>query len=249
MTPGSNPGAPKDKTKPLWRFCFTERFLVSQNLLKIRLDVSCETPLAILSHSRYTRTMISSSSDVSTQSPVKLFLFELDGELFAVSVDAVERVMKIPPITPIPNTPPAILGLFHLRGQVVVVLDLVSRMRMERARPLTANFLFVIARGRDRFAVLVDHPRTIVEVPPEQIAPPDPLILARVPEEYIRGVFLFEDVFVTRKRERQIMFGPAGVNPGNKEESVSVKRPVLWLSVERLLDHTDFSLLFASQRK
>jgi purine-binding chemotaxis protein CheW len=185
----------------------------------------------------------------NSSSPVKLFLFELDGELFAVSVETVERVMKIPPITPIPNTPPAILGLFHLRGQVVVVLDLVSRMHMERARPLTANFLFVIARGRDRFAVLVDHPRTIVEVGAQDVSAPDPLILARVPAEYIQGVFLYDDSFVTRKKERQIMFGPAGVNPGNKEERVTVKRPVLWLSVERLLDHADFSALFASQRK
>ena len=179
----------------------------------------------------------------------RFFLFELDGELYAVAVDDVERVMKIPPITPVPNAPRSIIGIFHLRGQVVVVLDLVGRMSMPRNRPLTANFLFVILYKKNRFAILVDRPKSIVEIPLSGIKVPDPLISAHVPPQYIDGVFMHDDLFTSKKKDKQIIIGPAGIEPGARSTPMVVKRPVLWLSVDKLLDQADLEGIFTSQAK
>lgn len=177
------------------------------------------------------------------------FLFEVDGDLYAVLAKQVERVMKMPTITPIPNAPRAIIGIFHLRGKVVVALDLIGRMSMPKNKPLTANYLFVIHHQRNQFAILVDHPRSIVEIPMSEMRKPDPVIAAHVPPHYIQGVFVYGDVFKPHKKERSIIIGPAGIESTARTEPTTVKRPVLWLNIDTLLDQDDLMDLITSQVK
>ena len=185
--------------------------------------------------------------EVATEESQQFFLFEVDGELYAVLANQVERVMKMPPITPVPNAPRAIIGIFHLRGKVVVALDLIGRMNMPKNKPLTANYLFVIHHQRNQFAILVDHPKSIVEIATSTIRPPAPLIAAHVPAQYIKGVFVFDEVFAPRKKQRSIIIGPAGAEFGGGAKSTVVHRPVLWLNIEKLLDHDDLLEIAASQ--
>lgn len=176
-----------------------------------------------------------------------LFLFEIDGDLYAISVEFVDRVMKIPPITPVPNAPRAIIGIFHLRGRVVLVLDLVSRMGIPKVKPLSQNYLFVVQHGKDRFAVLIDKPKIIVHVPPEDIHPADPIISAHVPAQYIQGTFMYEEVIPKRIKEHAIIIEHGGTTPRPSDKAQSFARPVLWLNLEQLLDQDDLQQMFASQ--
>jgi purine-binding chemotaxis protein CheW len=185
------------------------------------------------------------SSDASE--PQQFLLFEVDGELYAVLANQVDRVMKVPPITPIPNSPRSIVGIFHLRGKVVVALDLVGRMNMPRNKPLIANYLFVIHYQRNQFAILIDRPKSIVAVAPTSVRPPDPMIAAHVPKQYISGVFPFDEIFPAPKKERTIIIGPAGSRLHDAKPT-PVRRPVIWLNFERLLDNDDLSEIVASQR-
>jgi purine-binding chemotaxis protein CheW len=177
----------------------------------------------------------------------QFFLFEIDGELYAVLANQVEEVMKIPPITPIPNAPRSIIGIFHLRGKVVVALDLIGRMNMPKSKPLTANYLFVVHHQRNQFAVLIDHPRSIIEVPATLVRAPDPIIAAHVPSEYIEGIFTYEEIFTVHKKERPIIIGPAGAELARGSDPTAVRRPVMWLKIDRLLDHDELSGMIASQ--
>lgn len=192
-------------------------------------------------------------SEITTEQAIagddtdQFFIFEVDGELYGVLATQVESVMKMPPITPVPNAPRAIIGIFHLRGKVVVVLDLVGRMNMPKRKPLTANYLFVIRHQRNQFAILVDHPKSIVRVMLSSVKAPDPIIAAHVPPEYIRGVFVYDEVFAGKRKERTIMIGPAGIEPPGAGQDTIVHRPVMWLNVERLLDHDDLSEMVASR--
>lgn len=177
----------------------------------------------------------------------ELFLFELDNELYAVTIDMVDRVMKIPPITPIPNAPRAIVGIFHLQGKVVVAIDLIRRMEIPKQRPLAATYLFVVRRAKDQFAILIDRPKMMLRVPVADIHPADPIIAAHVPPQYISGVFMYESSGdeAVHKQPSILIKGVAGV----MEETVSTSppRPVLWLDLEKLLSQDDLMRVFASQ--
>jgi purine-binding chemotaxis protein CheW len=182
-----------------------------------------------------------------SQETKKLFLFEIDGELYAVDVDCVDRVMKIPPITPIPNVPRAIIGIFHLRGKVILALDLASRMDIPKVKPLSQNYLFVLHYHKEQFAVLIDRPKIITEVLMKNISQPDPIIAAHVPPQYIEGVFTFAETVVHRTKSRSIIIEPVVTHSTPAVTSETIERPVLWLNIEKLFDQDDLKRVFASQ--
>lgn len=51
-------------------------------------------------------------------------VFSLSGERFAAPVERVVRLDRLGPLTPVPHTPPWILGVANVRGSIVPALDL-----------------------------------------------------------------------------------------------------------------------------
>src|SRR3712207_9132082 len=50
--------------------------------------------------------------------------FEVADQLFGVEVETVQEVLSYNEYTPVPLAPPAVGGLFNLRGQVIAAVDL-----------------------------------------------------------------------------------------------------------------------------
>ncbi len=177
----------------------------------------------------------------------EFFIFELDGTLYAVSVGDVDQVIKIPPITAVPNSPDFILGIFHLRGRVVVALDLIKRMNLVRNTPLSPYYLFVAHHKKDYFAILIDKIRTVVRVSCTDVTETDPLIAAHMPPRYTKGMFMYaeKELQIKKTNNQDIMFEPASAKENVIKPEKSLK-PVLWLNVEELLNQAD--LLASAER-
>lgn len=170
----------------------------------------------------------------------ELLLFELDAELYAVPVADIELVMKIPPVTSVPNAPLSIVGIFHLRGRVIVVVDALKRMGLKRITSTIPYFLFVVRRNKNYFAVLVDGTRTVLRVPVDEITPLDPMTAAHVPERYVKGKFLFKDKVSGHSRtSSNIMIEPIPASDEKIKEPLFVERPVVVLDLEELLNEEE----------
>ncbi len=170
----------------------------------------------------------------------EFFLFELDGELYSVAVGDVDQVLKIPPITTVPNAPGSILGIFHLRGRVIVALDLLKRMNLPRKTALSPYYLFVAHREKEYFAIVIDRIRTVVRIPLRDILELDPLVAARVPPRYAQGMFMYKDRELRDKKGigPDIMIEPKSSEEGKPREELPL-RPVLWLNIQELLNQKD----------
>lgn len=176
-----------------------------------------------------------------------LFMFEIDGELFAVPVEKVERVLKIPPITPVPNAPRAVLGVFHMRGKVILVLDIETRMDIPKVKPLGAKYLFVTKQGEIRYGILVDKLRIIIHVPSKEIHEPDPIVAAHVPPQYIEGAFSYKEMPVKTPKERSVIIQPKADKKDEIKDAPIIERPVLLLNLDALLNQEDLQKALASQ--
>ena len=170
----------------------------------------------------------------------EFFIFELDATLYAVSVGDVDQVIKIPPITTVPNSANFILGIFHLRGRVIVAIDLLKRMNLERNIPLSPYYLFVAHHDKNYFAILIDKIRTVVRVPQREVTEVDPLIAAHMPPRYTKGMFMYTEKETQGKKSmtQDIMIEPASA----KEDTIMPEKnlkPVIWLNVEELLNQGD----------
>ena len=83
--------------------------------------------------------------------------FEVADQLFGVEVDTVQEVLSYNEYTPVPLAPPAVGGLFNLRGQVIAAVDLRVQLGLA-GEGLQGPVMKVIVRGDgEPVCMLVDR--------------------------------------------------------------------------------------------
>ncbi len=189
-------------------------------------------------HSESTQETVLLFEPNTQEEIMEVFLFELDKELYAVPVEDVEQVMKIPPVTTVPNAPDSILGIFHLRGKVIVAIDILKRMRIVRTSSFVPIYLFISRKQKNYFAIVVDRVFSVIKVPTREILPLTSVISSKINAEYVRGMFNYtEPAKVTRKLD-SFLIEPKKSQQNPVSEPLPM-RPVLLLNIPFLLDQND----------
>lgn len=98
----------------------------------------------------------------------ELLVFEIAGSEFAVPLAVVDEVIPASPITPVPNSPPFLLGLTAVRGRAVGVIDASRRYGLGPA--FNSYFMVCQVRGNST-AVAIDRPVIAGAVPARQLSP------------------------------------------------------------------------------
>lgn len=84
--------------------------------------------------------------------------FRLAGEPYAAPVSLVREILKPPPLTPVPRAPHAVMGIISVRGQIVTVVDLRRRLRLDAAPPSPrTRILLTDAGGGEVIGLWVDE--------------------------------------------------------------------------------------------
>lgn len=94
--------------------------------------------------------------------------FRVGDACFAVPTDGVVEVLRGGRLTRVPAAPAGILGLVHLRGRIVPVVDPAAALGVDRAAPERATHL-VITLGDDWYGLVIDEMLDVVEIPVEAI--------------------------------------------------------------------------------
>ncbi|MBI3890777.1 MAG: chemotaxis protein CheW [Candidatus Wallbacteria bacterium] len=121
----------------------------------------------------------------SAQTAADYLCFEAGGKRLAVRLAEVARVERVPPSTPVPFTPPFVLGLVNLGGELLPMVDLALRLGFAAA-PEEPRWVLVVGKGEERIALRVDKVAQIVTLgadrlsalPESQTAPELPLAAA-----------------------------------------------------------------------
>ena len=108
--------------------------------------------------------------------PLRLVVFVIEGQRYALPLSAVERVLPMVAVSPLPKAPAVALGVINLHGAVIPVLDIRLRFSWPpREYALTAHLL--VARTRQRtLALPVDEALGVQEVAAEAVTPPDAVL-------------------------------------------------------------------------
>ncbi len=103
--------------------------------------------------------------------PIHYFIFRLAEQLFAITVSDVERVFRALWVTPIPDSPPLLRGVVNLRGRVLPVFNLHSRLELPEKAVDTTDRL-VLLPGQFSCCFFVDHVEGVLSFHKEEIFPP-----------------------------------------------------------------------------
>ncbi|MDE2058112.1 MAG: purine-binding chemotaxis protein CheW [candidate division NC10 bacterium] len=116
-----------------------------------------------------------SDQDVQS-STLRLVVFDIEGQRYAVPLNNVERVLPMVEVSPLPQAPAVVLGVMNLHGQVIPVIDLRRRLGLPlRDYGLTARLLMV-RTSRRILALTADEVLGVRDVAQETITRPDALL-------------------------------------------------------------------------
>ena len=114
--------------------------------------------------------------------------FEVADQLFGVEVEQVQEVLSFSEYTSVPLAPPAVGGLFNLRGQVIAAVDLRVQLGLAR-QALEGPVMNVILRGDgEPVSLLVDRIGEVVDLDDDTFEPP-PDTLSGPTRELVVGTF------------------------------------------------------------
>ena len=128
---------------------------------------------------------------------VELLLFHLDdsAQLYAINVFKVREIMPLPAWSPVPRSDPRLVGLAHLRGEMISLIDL--PFALGRTPPLTERqregVILLTEFFRHSHAFCIDRVERIVYRAWDEIEPPPEALSAETP---VTGVTRYEDRLV-----------------------------------------------------
>lgn len=113
--------------------------------------------------------------------------FSLGSEEYAIPLLMVREVISVPETTPIPKSPSHFLGIMNLRGQVISVVDLRKKMKVEPGKNIEEAVIIVDIGGMN-IGVVVDSINKVLAFGQTDISEV-PEIEHQVNANYITGVF------------------------------------------------------------
>ncbi|MBO9829981.1 purine-binding chemotaxis protein CheW [Xanthomonas sp. A2111] len=127
--------------------------------------------------------------------------FQLDRELFGLNIAGIHEIIEYRTPTPVPTMPACVRGVINLRGAVVPVVDLQSRLGRAPSQ-VTRRSCIVIATaatdeagGAQSFGLLVDAVNEVLELQPQQIEAP-PSFGSDIRRDLLQGMGKLEDRLV-----------------------------------------------------
>jgi purine-binding chemotaxis protein CheW len=125
--------------------------------------------------------------------------FKLGEELFALDIGKVREVLDFTSITKVPQTPDYMLGVINLRGSVIPVVDIRTKLRMA-ATAKTVNTCIIIVEVEldgDKIVMgaMADAVQEVLDLEPDQIEPP-PKLGTKRNNDFIRGMGKHGDQFI-----------------------------------------------------
>lgn len=93
---------------------------------------------------------------------IKLLLFALGEEQYAIALERAQQVLPLSPVTPVPGASAHLLGVVNLQGRLLAVLDLAGFLGLPAAPE--EGFVVVLRHDPPELGLLVSHVTDIVTV-------------------------------------------------------------------------------------
>jgi purine-binding chemotaxis protein CheW len=129
------------------------------------------------------------------EAQIELLGFMLSDEQYALDILEIKEIVRLQAITPVPRSPPWLKGIVTLRGVIVPIFDLRSRLGLAEIEHGPETRIIVVYRGEEFAGLIVDSITQVMRLPVEAIEPP-PQTIALIEAEYLRGVARFRDQLV-----------------------------------------------------
>jgi purine-binding chemotaxis protein CheW len=135
----------------------------------------------------------------------QVVVFELGHEEYAVSIEQVREVVKVPKITLVPNGQAFVVGVMNLRGQIVPIIDLEKLFSLPADKTVAQHIVVSEDASHALFGVQVDQVIEVLRIADDTIKPAPKMVTARISSDYLDGVVVLEGDDKTTNAGRMIL--------------------------------------------
>ena len=131
-------------------------------------------------------TQVADKKKISSGEMKRFLEFSLANEKYAIPLLAVKEVIAVPDVTPIPFSPTHFLGIMNLRGQVISVVDLRTKLGI-KVQNSTETAVIICDLGVVNLGVVVNSVDSVLTLSESEINS-KPEIQNSKSSQYIIGV-------------------------------------------------------------
>ena len=128
---------------------------------------------------------------MATESQFQLVTFHFGEEFYGVNIMDVKEIVRLQNVRVIPNAPYYVEGIINLRGEIIPIIDLHKRFKIQSVTrtediEMDGGFIILNIEG-NKIGIIIDKVERVVTVKSEDVKEP-PQMLSGIGTEYVEGV-------------------------------------------------------------
>ncbi len=127
-----------------------------------------------------------------SEEALQLVTFRLGDEEFGIDIKKVQEINRMIDITRIPNAPVYVEGVVNLRGKIIPIVNLRTKLCLSEAERDKATRIMVVEVGGTTLGFIVDSVSEVLRIQDPKIEDP-PSITGSSDSAYIEGVINLSD--------------------------------------------------------
>ena len=120
----------------------------------------------------------------------QLVVFALDDQRYALHLSAVDRVVPMVRVTPLPKAPDIVIGVVNVQGRVIPVINMRRRFRLPEREAALTDRLIVAHTARRPVALTADAVAGVLEYPGQDIVAAEGVLPG---VEHVEGIAKLKD--------------------------------------------------------
>lgn len=126
---------------------------------------------------------------------INLVTFHVGEVCCGIDILHVQEINKLSEITPVPKAPGYVRGVLNLRGQIVTIIDLADKFRIDSFRISGTNRNIIIRSGNEYIGLFVESVGDVLQGKPDDMEPP-PANTGNDLGKFFKGVLKRDDLLI-----------------------------------------------------
>lgn len=139
-------------------------------------------------------TVISDNAEGPSER-LEIATFFIGEACYGIDILSVQEIIRMAAITPVSLTPEYVEGVLNLRGQIVTIIDLATRVEIPSASGPSDGHIIVVSHENESVGLRVDRIGDVLSASWDQMESP-PANLSSIHRRYLKGVLKIKDRLV-----------------------------------------------------
>jgi purine-binding chemotaxis protein CheW len=132
--------------------------------------------------------LIQSKNGGMVMDTMQLVIFKLNDQEYGMDIFKVNEIVPYRKPTKIPNSPAYVEGVLNLRGNVIPVISLKKRFKLEDTATDDETRIIVTNSGKTLAGFIVDEASEVLDIEKESVEPVSEIVSSNINRKYINGI-------------------------------------------------------------